>query len=107
MKKTNPGYKPDLFSIFGWSAAQLFVQALSKAGKNPTRGSVMAQLKKISKFDASGLIAPANPAKKLSPNCYMNAKIDNGKYVRTSPKKGWICDMPAYGLHGYEPKVKL
>ncbi|MEI7746526.1 MAG: ABC transporter substrate-binding protein [Actinomycetota bacterium] len=107
MKKTNPGYKPDLFSIFGWSAAQLFVQALSKAGKNPTRGSVMAQLKKVSKFDASGLIAPSNPAKKLSPNCYMNAKIDNGKYVRTSPKKGWICDMPAYGLHGYEPKVKL
>ena len=54
VKKVNPSWVPDLYTLFGWASAQLFVQALQAAGPHPTRGTVMAQLKKITSFNASG-----------------------------------------------------
>jgi hypothetical protein len=107
MAKVNPSFKPDLFSVFGWSSAQLFAQALQAAGANPTRGALLAQLRKITSFSASGLVAPANPAKKLPPNCVLFARISNGKFARVSPtpKKGWDCSKPYVTAHGALPKV--
>ena len=52
VQKVMPSWTPDLFTLYGWASAQLFVQALQAAGPNPTRGSVLAQLKKITSFDA-------------------------------------------------------
>lgn len=107
VKRTDPKFTPDLYTLFGWTSAQLFANALAKAGKHPTRGSVLAALAKVNRFDASGLLAPTNPAKKISSNCYLMAKLDRGRWVRTSPKgKGWNCEAPQYGVHGYLPKVK-
>ena len=107
VKRTDPKFTPDLFTLFGWTSAQLFADALRKAGKHPTRGGVLAALAKVMHFDASGLLAPTNPAKKISSNCYLMAELDHGRFVRTSPKgKGWNCDARQYGVHGYLPKVK-
>ena len=97
VKKVNPSWTPDLFTLFGWASAQLFVQALQAAGKNPTRGAVLTQLKKITSFTANGLLAAANPAKKLPSNCDLMATIKSGKFVRVQPTgSGFDCSSKFY-----------
>jgi branched-chain amino acid transport system substrate-binding protein len=41
MKKYKGGNPNDVYAVYGMSAAHTFVAALKKAGKNPTRGSIM------------------------------------------------------------------
>jgi ABC-type branched-subunit amino acid transport system substrate-binding protein len=91
-KKVNSSWVPDLYTLFGWASAQLFVQALQAAGPNPTRGSVIAQLKKVTSFDASGMVAPTDPAQKKPSGCFIMATIKDGKYVRVMPKSGFDCN---------------
>jgi ABC-type branched-subunit amino acid transport system substrate-binding protein len=98
VQQVSPGFKPDYYTLAGWTNAQLFVQALKAAGKNPTRGSVQQQLRKITSFSGSGLIAPSNPAAGLPGHCYLIAKIVNGQFVRSDdppvngPFRGYRCD---------------
>jgi ABC-type branched-subunit amino acid transport system substrate-binding protein len=93
VKKANPSWTPDLYTLFGWTSAALFVQALQAAGPHPTRGAVLAQLKKVTSFDANGIIATDDPAKKLPPTCYLMARIVNGNFVRQSdPSGAFRCD---------------
>lgn len=95
--KVAPGEKKDLFGVFGWSSAQLFVRALTAAGPRATRASVMRELRKISSFDADGLIAPADPrSKTVAPNCWILTTVRNGEWERVSPAKGFRCDGPYY-----------
>jgi ABC-type branched-subunit amino acid transport system substrate-binding protein len=90
--KTDPSWSPDIFTLYGWASAQMFVQALKAAGPNPTRGAVLAQLKKITSFSPSGLIAPSNPAGKQPPTCVLIAQVRNGTFVRVHPaKSGFAC----------------
>jgi ABC-type branched-subunit amino acid transport system substrate-binding protein len=97
VKQVNPSWTPDLFTLFGWTSAQLFVQALQAAGPHPTRGAVIAQLKKITSFNGSGLISTTNPAAKKPSGCYLMATIKNGKYVRLLPTgSGFECNAPYY-----------
>ena len=107
IQKTHPGFKPDLFTLYGWASAQLFTQALKSAGSSPTRGKVLSALKKVTSFTASGLMAPQNPAKKIPGNCVVMAQIKNGNFARVAPTtKGWDCSQPYYSLHhGALPKV--
>jgi len=94
----SPGFKADYYTLAGWANAQLFTQALHAAGKDPTQGSVQQQLRKITSFSASGLLAPTNPAAGRPSTCYLIAKIADGKFVRTDdppvtgPTKGYRCD---------------
>ena len=45
--KTAPGFSPDLFTFEGWLHAELFAQALSRAGADPSRGSLLKALRAI------------------------------------------------------------
>ena len=93
VKQVNPSWTPDLYTLFGWASAQLFVQALQAAGPHPTRGAVIAQLKKITNFNASGLLSNADPPAKKPSGCYLMATIKNGNFVRVQPKgSGFSCD---------------
>jgi len=98
VQHVSPGFKADYYTLAGWANAQLFAQALRGAGKNPTQGSLQQQLRKITSFNASGLLAPSNPAAGLPSTCYLIAKIVNGKFVRSDdppvngPTKGYRCD---------------
>ena len=106
--KTHPTFSPDLYTLFGWTSAQLFTQALKAAGPNPTRGKLLTALSKITRFDASGLSGPSNPAKKLPSNCVMFAQVVNGQFKRVSPTptKGWSCTQPFWAPgKGNLPKV--
>jgi len=99
VQRAHPGWTPDLFTLYGWSSAQLFVDALRAAGPNPTRGKVLAALHKITRFDASGLLAPSNPAKKISPSCYIIARVVSQRFQRVAdPPSGFRCDAPDWGI---------
>jgi hypothetical protein len=98
IQKVSPGFNADYYTLAGWTDTQLFVQALRAAGKNPTQGSVQQQLRKITYFDASNLLAPSNPALRKQPICYLIAKVVNGHFVRSDdppvdgPTNGYRCD---------------
>lgn len=98
VNKVHPGFVPDLYTLYGWASAQLLVQALKSAGSTPTPASLEAQLKLITNFDASGLMAPADPAGKQPGSCLVFAQIVNGVFVRVppSPKSGFVCTEPYY-----------
>ncbi len=82
-----PGFNMDLFTLYGWASAQLYVEALKAAGPHPTQSDLLAALKKTGTFDAGGMLAPAGPAAKKPPHCYLLAQIRNGQFQRV--------DMPA------------
>ena len=85
VQKVHKGFTPDLYTLYGWASAQLFVQALKAAGSNPTGASVLAQLQQVHSFNASGLTAGSDPAGKKAPTCIIIAKIENGVFTRVSP----------------------
>jgi ABC-type branched-subunit amino acid transport system substrate-binding protein len=96
LKRVAPGQRTDIFAAYGWESARLFVQALAAAGPKPTRGGVMAELKKIDNFDGNGMLAPAGPASKRPPTCFMIMKVEGAKFIRADPPSGFICDQGGY-----------
>jgi ABC-type branched-subunit amino acid transport system substrate-binding protein len=110
VKKVNPSAHFDTYGVYGWSAAELFVQALRAAGPQPTRAGLIAALDKITSFDADGLIAPGDPAQKKPEQCWLLVKVSpQGKWVRTgpTPKSGFICNPAGfYYPKGYTPFVR-
>jgi branched-chain amino acid transport system substrate-binding protein len=92
----SPGFSPDLFTAYGWLSANLFVQGLKNAGSNPSRGSLLQALSKVTSFDGDGFNAPSDPATKTPPHCYLIATVTNGQFVRSSD------DPPTSGsTHGF------
>ena len=96
-------------ALYGWTSAQLFVQALKAAGPNPTRASLVTQLNKITNFTANNLLAPGNPAKNIPPTCWILAQLNNGKIARVSPtpKAAYICNPGgSYAAAGWKPQSR-
>ena len=97
-----PGWKPDLFTLLGWLSAQLFSEGLKNAGKDPSRGSLLQALGKITTFSGTYLEAPVDPAARTDSNCYLMARIENGQFVRqgdppvTSETHGYRCTNEYY-----------
>ncbi len=79
----SPGFSPDLFTAYGWLSADLFAQALKNAGSDPSRGSLLQALSKITSFNGDGFNAPSDPATRTPPNCYLIATVTNGQFVRS------------------------
>ncbi len=102
VQKVSPGFAPDFFTLAGWLCAELFVDALRKAGTDPTRGSLLQALRKITAFDSGNLTPVSNPADKLPLTCYLLGQIANGKFQRlddppvTGPTHGFRCDGTYY-----------
>jgi hypothetical protein len=102
IQKASPGFKADLYTLYGWLSTELFAQALKGAGANPSRGSELQQLRAITAFSGGSIVGTANPAKKIPTNCYIIARIEQGKYQRlddppaSSASHGYRCDQPYY-----------
>ena len=100
--RTFPGFQADLFTLEGWLNAELFVQALRSAGSNPSRGSLLQALHRITSFDSGNLIPVSNPANKVPITCYVLGELKGGTFVRmdnppiSSPSHGYRCDQPYY-----------
>jgi ABC-type branched-subunit amino acid transport system substrate-binding protein len=103
-KVVDPQTQLDLYTLYGWISAQLFVQALRNAGTNPTRASLDAQLNKITSFNANGLIATQNPAQKIPGKCWIAAEYNNGLWHRIAPdpKAGFVCNPGGFYPSSYK-----
>jgi ABC-type branched-subunit amino acid transport system substrate-binding protein len=98
----SPGFKPDLFTLYGWVSAELFAQALQNAGSSPSRGSLLQALSKVTSFNGNHIIAPTDPAQRNNGTCYLLAQIQNGQIQRindpapTGSTHGYRCDYSYY-----------
>jgi branched-chain amino acid transport system substrate-binding protein len=94
----SPGFKPDLFTMYAWNSAALFSQALKAAGANPSRGSLLQQLGKITSYNGGYMVTTSNPAGRTTSNCYLVGRVLNGVWTRendppvTSSTHGYRCD---------------
>lgn len=95
----DPGFNIDLFTLYGWTSAQLFVQGLKNAGADPTSASLVAALKKITSFNAGGMLATANPAGKQPATCYVLAQIVNGQFQRVDMPSGTTYRCDGHYIH--------
>jgi ABC-type branched-subunit amino acid transport system substrate-binding protein len=87
------GAAADTFAADAWAETAMLVGAMRAAGPALTRKKVLAELAKITSFDADGFFSRANPAKKQPGNCYVIWKVKGGKYVRTdTPATAFRCD---------------
>jgi hypothetical protein len=80
------------FGAYAWAAGIAFrdaVNAQVKAGgvNSVTRKTIFEQLNKINKFDADGMLAPIDLAGRQISNCSVLLQVQDGDYVRVSPKK--------------------
>jgi hypothetical protein len=92
LHKTHPGDPMNLFVLDGFSSGLLFQQAMSTLGSNPTQAGLLAAVGKITNFTADGLLAPANVGQKKGQTCVVIVRPQNGKYVRTDPASGFLCN---------------
>jgi ABC-type branched-subunit amino acid transport system substrate-binding protein len=96
MNRVDKSQTKDIFSVYGWTSGELFVQALKKAGPKATRKSLIAALNTITTFDGGGLLAPANPAAKKPATCWLLTQVVNGAFRRVTPAKGFSCTGTYY-----------
>jgi ABC-type branched-subunit amino acid transport system substrate-binding protein len=100
--KVSPGFTLDFFTLTGWLCGELFVDALRNAGTNPSRGSLLQALRKITAFKSGGLVPVSNPAGKVPVTCYLLGQVSKGKFRRfddpplTGATKGFRCDGTYY-----------
>ena len=87
----------DLYEVYGWASAALYVQALKAAGPEVTQAKLMTALRAIKSFNADGLVATSDPADKKPATCWLLAKVVHGTYQRLdSPAGTFRCDGSYY-----------
>ncbi|MHB8669144.1 MAG: ABC transporter substrate-binding protein [Acidimicrobiales bacterium] len=97
IQRVSPGSSADLFTLYGWASARLFVQALVAAGPRATRDSTLNALRHIDDFDGNGILAPAGPASKRPPTCFLVIKVHAGHFTRVDPPgRGFRCNDGGY-----------
>lgn len=85
---------PTSLGVQSYSAGLLFATAAKSAGPDLTRDSVLAELKKIKKWDGGGLHFTSDPGDNSVSTCFMYDEVKGGKFVRFTPKKAteFTCD---------------
>jgi ABC-type branched-subunit amino acid transport system substrate-binding protein len=109
MKKVDPRATFAVESVYGWTSAELFADALKQAGNPPTRAGLVRALNKVTVFNSGGLIPLSDPAQNIPTNCFVLAQVQNGQIKRVSPTPATGFDCPAGGYlpaPGYKPMVR-
>lgn len=88
LKKYDSSYTggiPDLGQANGWASANLMVEGLQQAGKNPTRASFIAGLRKVTDWTNSGLatgpVSFAHFGSNPPTQCFSYVQFVDKKYV--------------------------
>jgi len=94
----SPGFNADLFTLYAWNSTSLFVQALRNAGTDPSRGSLLQALSKITSYNGGYIVTDSNPVTRTTSNCYLVGRVLNGQWTRqddppvSSSTHGYRCD---------------
>jgi branched-chain amino acid transport system substrate-binding protein len=83
---------PQEGQVFGYFPALLMIKGIQVAGKNPTWGSFSTNLRKVTNYDANGLINPVNFTKfgnvdsNSAGNCWYQSTVKGTAFVPLSVK---------------------
>lgn len=96
-KKYDPGFKggiPEEGDLGSYIAADLMIRGLQAAGKNPTRASFIAALRKVTNYTAGGILPSpttfagfGTPAMFSPQDCTYVMQLKNGSYVTANGGK--------------------
>ena len=95
------------FASWGFTSGLLFEQAAkavvqSKGANGLTRANLMAELKNIHNFNASGMTATTDIGNKIPTNCFMLEQYKGGKFVRVYPTKKGTFDCNKSNLYTFQ-----
>jgi hypothetical protein len=94
----SPGFNADLFTLYAWNSTALFAQALRNAGTDPSRGSILQALSKITSYNGGYIVTNSNPVARTTSNCYLVGRVLNGQWTRqddtpvNNSTHGYRCD---------------
>ena len=92
LRTYEPGKDPSGFGLESWATAEMFIYALLKAGRNPTRASLTSALQAIDSWDTGGATAPIVPRlRKPAGPCTMDVVVKNSGFTRKWPASGFFC----------------
>ncbi|MBO0730193.1 MAG: ABC transporter substrate-binding protein [Acidimicrobiaceae bacterium] len=82
---------PDYGWYEGWESADLAIEGIRVAGNNPTRSSIVDNLRKVTHYDAGGLLASPADFTKFGQDprtgCFWWAKLQGSTFVSASGAK--------------------
>ena len=86
------GSIPDLGLYGSYIAAEEMIDGLKEAGPNPTRASFISNLRKVSSYNAGGILpagtsfANFGTAAMIPPTeCFYFLQLQNGKFINAAP----------------------
>jgi ABC-type branched-subunit amino acid transport system substrate-binding protein len=91
MQRTAPSAFHDTFANNVWAAAKLLLDSLETEPGPISREALLAGLNGTGKYDAGGLIAPAEIGKHHDSGCMVGMVAKNGKWQRLTPAQGFLC----------------
>lgn len=92
MSTYEPGQPPSEFGLEAWDDAELFVYALLKSGRNPTRQSLTSALEQVTNWTSDGAFGPYTPSNRTGPPCVTNVVVQGNNFVETWPPSGLYCN---------------
>jgi ABC-type branched-subunit amino acid transport system substrate-binding protein len=100
VQKVKPGFPLDLYAMGAWTDGLFFQAAMSHVTGTPTQQKLMAAVKKVTTFNANGLIGTVDPATHTPTNCVVIVGVKKGAYVRLDPTSGagFACNLGKYAL---------
>ena len=87
-----PGQAPSQFGLESWADAELFIYAVLKAGRNPTRASLTNALSQVTNWSTDGAFGPYAPRDRTGPLCVSDVVVKGNAFVRDWPSQGLYCN---------------
>jgi ABC-type branched-subunit amino acid transport system substrate-binding protein len=91
MSTYQPGRPLTEFGLEAWADAELYVYALLKAGRNPTRASLIQALGQVTNWTSDGAFGAYTPSQRTGPPCVTNVVYRGNAFVQTWPSSGLYC----------------
>ena len=91
MATYEPGQPLTEFGLESWADTELFVYALLKAGRNPTRSGLISALGSVTGWTSDGAFGAYTPRDRTTPPCSVNVVYRGNSWSQTWPAGGLFC----------------